>query len=114
MLSIEVLKEYGADPEQGLKRCMGKEDFYFKLINMALKDANFAKLEEAFNAADYKACFEAAHAIKGVVGNLSLTPLYNAASDLTELLRPQEPCDCEAQVKAVLDGLAELKKLVEE
>ena len=54
---------------------------------MGLADANFGKLREAMAAGDAKAAFEAAHALKGAIGNLSLTPLYNPISELTERLR---------------------------
>ena len=114
MLSIDKLKEYGADTEEALKRCMGNETFYFKLVKMALADDNFRKLDEAFEASDWKAIFDAAHAIKGVAGNLGLTPLFDAASELTELLRPLEPCDCKEQVERVRSGLKALKEITED
>ena len=41
MITIEALKNAGADVETGLARCMNKEDFYLKLINMGLNDAHF-------------------------------------------------------------------------
>jgi HPt (histidine-containing phosphotransfer) domain-containing protein len=114
MLDIASLKEYGADTENALKRCMGNEAFYFRLIKMAAEDGNFKKLDEAFEASDIEQCFEAAHAIKGVVGNLGLTPLYDAATELTELLRPLQPCDCSAQVESVRAELGKLKELIGE
>ena len=114
MLSIDTLKNYGADTEEALKRCMGNEAFYFKLIRMALVDENFRRLDDAYEASDWKGSFDAAHAIKGIAGNLGLTPLYDAASELTELLRPLEPCDCKEQVQRVHEGLKALKEIVEE
>ncbi len=112
MLSIEKLKEIGVNTEEALARCMGNESFYFRLIGMAAEDVNFAKLEDAIAAKDWKGSFEAAHALKGVLGNLGLTPMYNAASDLTELLRPMEPCDCEEALGRVQAGLVQLKELI--
>ena len=114
MLDIDTLKNYGADTEDALKRCMGNEAFYYKLIKMAVADDNFRRLKDASEASDSKECFEAAHAIKGVAGNLGLTPLFNAASELTELLRPQEPCDCSEEVKRVFENLEILKGIIEE
>ena len=40
MLTIDALKEYGADTDDALARCMGNQDFYFKLIGKALEDKN--------------------------------------------------------------------------
>ena len=87
MLTIDILKEYGANVEEGLARCLNNEDFYLRLVGIALGDGNFARLENAVAAEDVKEAFEAAHALKGALGNLSLTPLFDPASRLTEVLR---------------------------
>lgn len=41
-------------------------------------------------ARDYTAAFEAAHTLKGVVGNMGLTPLYQAVCEIVEPLRKRE------------------------
>ena len=38
MLTIETLKEFGADVNEGLNRCMNNESFYLMLIGKALAD----------------------------------------------------------------------------
>ena len=93
MLTIEALQQFGANTREGLGRCMNNETFYFKLIKMAVQDAGFGKLRTAVESGDLTAAFEAAHALKGVLGNLSLTPMYQIASDLTELLRAKTDMD---------------------
>ena len=87
MLTIENLRAYGANVEEGLGRCMNNEAFYLRLVNMAADDAGFERLREAVEQNDAKACFEAAHALKGMLGNLALTPLAEPASELCELYR---------------------------
>ena len=84
---LDSLKAAGADTEDGLKRCLGKEDFYLKMINLALKNENFELLGGALKAENYVKSFELCHALKGVTANVSLTPLYDLISDLTEKLR---------------------------
>jgi HPt (histidine-containing phosphotransfer) domain-containing protein len=84
---LDSLKAAGADTEDGLKRCLGKEDFYLKMINLALKNENFELLGGALQAEDFAGAFERCHALKGVIANVSLTPLYDLISDLTEKLR---------------------------
>ena len=90
MITLEALKNYGADTEEGLSRCMGMEDFYFKLVNTLADDANFAKLEAAIEAEDVKAVFEASHALKGVIGNLSITPLEGPVTEICERAREKD------------------------
>ena len=106
MLTIESLRNFGADTAQGLGRCMNNEAFYLRLVNMGLDDANFGRLEAAVQNGDRKAAFEAAHALKGVLGNLSLTPLYEPVSELTELLR----ADRDADYPAILAGIREKRE----
>jgi len=90
MITIESLAAYGADTQSGLTRCMNNEAFYIRLVNMELNDQNFAKLKDALAAGDAHASFEAAHALKGALGNLALTPIYEPVAQLTELLRNAE------------------------
>ena len=87
MLNIEELKKYGADTEEALKRCMGNEAFYFKLLKMALVDQNFARLDAALENNDVKEGFEAAHALKGSTGNVSITPMFKPICALSDTLK---------------------------
>ena len=96
MLSIEALRDFGANVDEGLNRCMKNEAFYLRLVGMGLSDKNFGSLEEAVQRGDAKQAFEAAHALKGALGNLSLTPLYEPISRLTELVRNSDSIPSEA------------------
>jgi len=89
MLTIEKLRAYGANVDEGMGRCMNNEAFYLRLVNMAADDGGFEKLRAAMESGDRKESFEAAHALKGMLGNLSLTPVCRPASELTELLRSE-------------------------
>ena len=93
MLTVEKLREYGANVEEGLTRCMNNEGFYLRLVNMAMDDKGVEKLRAAVEAGDRKAAFEAAHALKGMLGNLALTPVSQPASEITELLRADTDAD---------------------
>ena len=108
MLSIDALKELGVNTEDGLKRCMNNESFYFRLIGMGLKDQNFGRLKEAVEAGDMKAAFEAAHALKGVLANLSLTNISDPVSEITELLRAKADMDYKPLMEKIM---AEQEKL---
>ena len=99
MLTLEKLKECGIDTNDGLKRCMNNEAFYLRLVNMALDDGVFDRMRAAVESGDVKEIFEAAHAMKGMLGNLSLTPLVTPASEMTELARG----GCEADYSALWD-----------
>ena len=102
MITIEELRGAGADVETGLSRCLGKEDLYIKLIGMGLGDAKFEELGVAVNAGDLDKAFELCHALKGVIGNLAITPLYEALSDMTEKLRAREQADYSSMYSNIL------------
>ena len=93
-MTIEALKNAGVNVEEGLTRCLGKEDFYLKMVNMGLTNQNFQLLGPAIEAKDFDRAFELCHSLKGVIGNLSLTPLYDLICTLTEMLRSKTDTDC--------------------
>ena len=94
MLTIDALRAYGANTDEALARCFGNEAFYLRLVGMVAKDEHFAAMDKAIAAGDARAAFEAAHALKGVLANLSLTPALEPVSKITEYLRAGqiEPC----------------------
>ncbi len=96
MITIEELKNLGADVQTGLARCVGKEDLYLKLVSMGLGDVKFEELETALQTQNLDKAFELCHALKGVIGNLALTPMFEALSSLTEKLRNHEAADYSA------------------
>lgn len=112
MITIENLTEYGADTKDGLARCLGMEEFYLQLVNTMLGDANFDKLDAAIESGDVKSAFEAAHALKGTLGNLSITPLLDPVVKMTERFRNAEDMpdvsDLLPQYKEALEGFRAL------
>ena len=111
MLTVNALRDFGANTAEGLGRCLNNEAFYLRLVNMALDDAGFAKLAAALESGDKKGAFEAAHSLKGVLGNLALTPLYVPVSEVTELLRAEEDADYSACLAGILAKRDELLAL---
>lgn len=113
MLTIDELKEFGADTDDGLERCFGNTEFYLRLVKTVPNDANFCKLTEAVNANDLDAAFDAAHALKGSLGNLSLTPIYESVKELTELLRAKTETDYSLLLQKINNQKEILIKLCE-
>ena len=99
MLTVEKLRQFGANVDEGLQRCLNNEAFYLKLVSRFLEDKSFDKLKEEISNGNLEEAFKASHALKGVLGNLSLTPLYEIIYELTELLRNQTQCDYGEYIK---------------
>ncbi len=93
MLTVERLKEYGADTETGLSRCADNEALYLRLVGIVLRDLSSGALGDALESGDPDKAFAIAHKLKGGVCNLALTPIADPLCELTELLRIQAPGD---------------------
>ncbi len=93
MLTIEALKKFGADTETGLQRCVGNEALYLRLAGSVADEGSFEKLKAAIDRGDRDTAFEAAHALKGFLGNLSITPLYDKACEISDLLKEGKDAD---------------------
>jgi HPt (histidine-containing phosphotransfer) domain-containing protein len=111
MLTIENLKMYGADVDDGLQRCMNNKDFYLRLVKMALQDGSFVDLGNALNQKQYDTAFDHAHKLKGVLANLSLTPILEPVSELTELLRHKTDGDYDGLYTRMMEEYEKLKAL---
>jgi HPt (histidine-containing phosphotransfer) domain-containing protein len=67
-------------------------------------------LESFIDKGELKEAFDVAHALKGVLSNLSLTPLYEIISELTEQLRISDSKD----LSELLKRMWEIKKKFDE
>ena len=111
MLTIEKLKSFGVDVNEGLTRCMNNKSFYLMLIGKALADKRLELLNEQVAVKDLDGAFESAHALKGMYANLSLTPLSKPVIEITELLRSRTDTDYSVLLKEINDQYARLKAL---
>ena len=99
------------DMETGLGRVRGNAVIYKKMLGMFLSSKEFAALDEALAAKDYPKAADVAHAIKGLTGNLALTPLFEESTKLMNQLH-SGPCD-EATLQNYRSILAETRGEVE-
>ena len=93
MITVEKLKAFGANTEEGLSRCLNNEAFYLRLVGKFIENNAYNALKDALSRDDLDAAFTEAHSLKGVLGNLSLTPLYQVIVEMTELLRARTKMD---------------------
>ena len=107
MLTIAALNELGADTGSGVARCMNNEAFYLRLVGMALRDDGYERLREAVEGGDLKEGFERAHALKGMLANVSLSALLAPIAEITEELRARKEMDYAPLLERIF---AELEK----
>lgn len=88
----DKLVSVGVEYEEVLKRFMGKEDFYLRMLKKFLNDKNYEGLKQAVDDKNWTDAFTYAHTVKGLCGNLGLGSIMDYVSPLTEELRA-EPYD---------------------
>lgn len=93
MLTTAFLRDWGANVDEALVRCLNNETFYLTLVNKSLQDPSFEKLRTSCESGDLDKAFDAAHALKGVMANLALTPILRPVQEITELLRSKTVMD---------------------
>lgn len=113
MLTIEGLKELGANTDEGLGRCLNNEAFYLRLVGMAASDEHFAELRKSVEAGDLDAGFEHAHALKGVLANVSLTNVFEPIKEITEKLRTRNDIDYSDMLDKIDEELAKVKAIMD-
>lgn len=106
------LSEYGADMEGIYDRFTGNDELYAKCFKDFIDDPNFKLLEESVIAKDYAKTFKAAHALKGLSGNLGLFPFYDALCAMVESLRAKDYKNIVQEYSKVKDQYELLKALI--
>lgn len=84
---IRNIKELGIDTDEALKRFMGDEKLFFRMLAKLPDSINELKIDVEFDESMVDDVINAAHTIKGMTGNLSVIPLYIAYTEIVRLLR---------------------------
>lgn len=113
MSKLDKLIEY-INTLEGLERCLNNEEFYLRLVNKALNDDSYLKLKEEIDNKKLDEAFKIAHSLKGVLGNLSITPMYEIIYELTELLRRKEDIDYSNYLEGLFRIREELLNIIKE
>lgn len=81
------LEAAGIDVASALERMMGSEALLERLLGKFLDDPQYPALRAALEAGDMERAVSAAHTLKGVCGNLSMTELYGLFTRQVDALR---------------------------
>ena len=112
MTVLEKLDNIGCNTKEGLERCLNKEDFYMKLLKMAVSDNKVYDLEKSLKDNDLDNAFAISHTLKGVFANLAITPLYNLFYTLTEELRKRENKDYTKEISDIISLFEKIKEII--
>lgn len=87
MSMIDDLKELGVNTEEALNRFMKNSALYERMLGKLPKAVENTEVMQYLESEDLSNALANAHTLKGVTGNLSITPLYTAYSDICTFLR---------------------------
>lgn len=102
MSLLDELRTLGVNVEEGLDRFMGNAALYERMLKKFPDMIEKTVINSEFGAEDVGELIEKTHTIKGVTGNLSLTPLYEAYTRVVDLLRGGEVSQAESIYRDVL------------
>ena len=84
----------GGNYQEALGRLMN-EQLITRMLVMFKQTNSYGDIVSGYEEKDYKKIFEASHSLKGVAGNLSLTPLFSISSAICEKVRNYENLEVE-------------------
>ena len=88
----ECYEAFGGNYEEVLSR-LRADDRIIRFLKMALSDGSYQLLIDSIDTNNADEAFRAAHTLKGVCGNLSITRLGESSSALCEYLREKRVID---------------------
>jgi HPt (histidine-containing phosphotransfer) domain-containing protein len=102
------------DFEDGIKRVMNNKAFFIKMLVKFKDDPNIKNLEDALAANDYAKAQVAAHTLKGLSGNLSLTELYKQSLQIETQIKASSvnPGQFDLLKDVYTQTLAEIEKVI--
>ena len=93
---------------------MGKQSLYDKMLKKLPKAIEQYEVLEHFITGDYQQAVANAHTLKGATGNLSVTPLFEAYTQIVDLLRADKPAEAQAILDNILPVQADIVEYIEE
>ncbi|NLA77037.1 MAG: Hpt domain-containing protein [Clostridiales bacterium] len=84
---FKSLEHIETDVEGALYRLSNDKAMYVMLLRAFENDDTMAQLEASIKSGDWDNAFTAAHALKGLAGNMGFTPLFHAIGELVILIR---------------------------
>ncbi|MDO5517039.1 MAG: Hpt domain-containing protein [Clostridium sp.] len=103
----------GINVNEAVKRFGNSQEIYERFLRKFPDELCYDKLKKALEVKETEAAFQAAHALKGIAGNLSLKELYKASYLLTEELRAGSMEHSDELIKAVDEAYKRVISVIE-
>lgn len=114
MYNQDELRAIGINLDEALERFMGKQSLYDKMLKKLPKAIEQYEVLEHFITGDYEKAVANAHTLKGATGNLSVTPLFEAYTEIVDNLRANNPAQAQKILEDILPVQAKIVEYIEE
>ena len=98
---ISELDALGVNTKEAIARLNNNSAFYIKMLGKFTGELENHEVMTYIESGDLQTAVTNAHTLKGLTGNLSLTPLYSAYTDIVAMLRANDP----AKAKQILTDI---------
>jgi HPt (histidine-containing phosphotransfer) domain-containing protein len=109
---IQGLEDWGCDIEGSMPRFLDNRDLYYRLVKTIPDQKEFLDLGKDLEAKNITAAFDDAHALKGVLANMGLTPLYEETCQIVEPLRAGKLEGTEAHYEKLMELLTQFVSIL--
>ena len=110
-MTVKEFYEYIGGNYNSALATMMNDAFIMRMLSKFVSKNAYEDIISSFEADNYRGVFEASHALKGVCGNLSLTPLFDISSKICEATRTLKEGE-KANIEKEINELKEIYKKV--
>ncbi len=82
---------------------MMNDAFIERMLKKFFNDNSYEEIISCYKNKDFSTLFAKIHSFKGVVGNLSLTPLFDIASTITESTRSLKEVNIDDEINTLIE-----------
>ncbi|MCM1135445.1 MAG: hypothetical protein NC400_07695 [Clostridium sp.] len=110
----DELESLGVNVVEGVDRVMGDEPLYEMMLGMFIDTVNENHISlEDFDAGDTEDLARRVHVLKGMTGNLSLTPVFDGYVEILGLLRGGKPKEAKVIMEKLLPVQAKIIECIQ-
>lgn len=110
---ISELNALGVDTQEAIARLNNNSAFYIRMLGKFTGELENHEVMSHIESGDLEAAVSNAHTLKGLTGNLSLTPLYDAYTDIVALLRANDPVKAKQVLTDILPTQSDIVACIE-
>lgn len=111
MSILKELNNHGCDVKGALGRVLGDEELYVICLKKFVADDAFENLGKFIEEENIEKAFNESHTLKGVAGNLGITPLYDLLVVIVEKLRNNSSIGVYEDYKKMMKSYNKIKKI---